>query len=99
MPADDGDVEIAVLRHQLKALHRQGRSRSGYGPTDRLILAPTSPLPRGGAGWGGPRRARATFNRPTRRPATAATTDEGVRFDSRLMLPLTSLWLGCEVIP
>src|SRR5437763_2821238 len=99
MPADDGDVEIAVLRHELKALHRQGRSRSGYGPTDRLILAPTSPLPRGGAGWAGHgERERLSIARPGG-PLRQRLRMGGVRFDSRLMLPLTSLWLGCEVIP
>src|ERR1700682_862754 len=35
---DDKDVEIAVLRHQLAVLHRQG-ARPRYVPTDRLILA------------------------------------------------------------
>src|SRR5207244_5054448 len=35
---DDQEVEIAVLRHQLAVLHRQV-ARSGYAPTDRLVLA------------------------------------------------------------
>src|SRR2546430_7553099 len=35
---DDKDVEIAVLRHQLAVLHRQG-ARPRYAPTDRLVVA------------------------------------------------------------
>jgi hypothetical protein len=35
---DDKDVEIAVLRHQLAALHRQV-ARPRCAPTDRLVLA------------------------------------------------------------
>jgi hypothetical protein len=32
---DDRDLEIAVLRHQLRILRRQGR-RPGYSTTDRV---------------------------------------------------------------
>src|SRR5207244_6994606 len=35
---DAKDVEIAVLRHQLAAVHRQV-ARPRYAPTDRLVLA------------------------------------------------------------
>jgi transposase InsO family protein len=41
--ADDKDVEIAVLRHQLAVLQRQV-ARPRYAPTDRLILAMLSRL-------------------------------------------------------
>ena len=41
--ADDKDVEIAVLRHQLAVLQRQV-ARPRYAPTDRLILATLSRL-------------------------------------------------------
>jgi putative transposase len=43
---DAKDVEIAVLRHQLAVLHRQG-VRPRYTPGDRMILAaPAKLMPR-----------------------------------------------------
>jgi hypothetical protein len=42
--ADDKDVEIAVLRHQLAVLHRQV-ARPRYAPTDRLVLATLACVP------------------------------------------------------
>jgi hypothetical protein len=47
----DKDIEIMVLRHQVRVLERQLRARVRYRPADRAILAaPSRLLPR--ARWG-----------------------------------------------
>ena len=48
----DRDIEIMVLRHQVRILERQLHARVRYRPVDRAILAAFSRLlPGGGPSW------------------------------------------------